>query len=473
LSDGTHSVTSTAANPSVDITGWNTSTLSITTPAGYSGTLTLQATATALESVGGSKASISQNLTVQVNAIAQVPTLALNPPAGTVSRSLINTSWPRVNNDGYNATILATPQFAGWNTTPVAFGKLPAFEIWANGDQMKNAQGVSQSVQAPSGAAQEWLGLSNGVGSLFQAPGIAQTINTIANAQYTFNFDYAGQLGLTSANTQIAVYLDSTLLGLYSNVSTNSLNWQTLGFSFKGDGQSHTLSIDLSNGTNTSTPRGALLDALSLVETLPESASTVYGFAGSAIALPPISDQLAANDPGQLETTLVGLPVGVTVSDGKNSATITNSSPVLNVTGWNLNSLTVTVPQNQTIGGACGSFDLQVIATSVEPANGSMASVAKDISVQLLSGQSCATPAGVNPYVSYANSKSATQMTGPAISVVASPLVPVSSSYPIVVPTSGAGTQPVSANDLDAALENLLASLSGTVGAAVLSELQK
>jgi hypothetical protein len=93
--------------------------------------------------------------------------------------------------------------------------------------------------------------------------------------------------------------------------------------------------------------------------------------------------------------------------------------------------------------------------------------------VQLLSGQVCATPAGVNPYVSYANSKAATQTTGPAISVVASPLVPVSSSYTIVVPPSGNGTatQPASAAELDAALESLLASLSESVSVALRSQL--
>jgi hypothetical protein len=102
-----------------------------------------------------------------------------------------------------------------------------------------------------------------------------------------------------------------------------------------------------------------------------------------------------------------------------------------------------------------------------------MASIAKDVTVQVLSGQACATPAGVNPYVSYANNKAATQVTGPAITVVASPLVPVSSSYAIVVPTSGngAGSTPAGAAELDAALENLLTGLSETVGAAALSQL--
>ena len=246
LSDGTHSAT-TAANPSVDITGWNSSTLSMTTPVGYNDTVTLQVTAKAPEAVAGSIAGISQNLTIQVNTVAQVPTLTLIPLVGSVSRTVIETSWPRVNNDSYNATILDITQFAGWSTTPVARGKDAAFEVWANGQ--------SRDVQAPAGTGTEWLGLSNGVGSSYQAPGIVQTIHTtIAGAQYMFNFDYAGQLGLSSANTQIGVYLDGQVLGLYGNTSTDSLNWRTLGYSFQGDGRAHTLSIELINGTNTGIP---------------------------------------------------------------------------------------------------------------------------------------------------------------------------------------------------------------------------
>ncbi len=94
--------------------------------------------------------------------------------------------------------------------------------------------------------------------------------------------------------------------------------------------------------------------------------------------------------------------------------------------------------------------------------------------MQLLSGQSCTTPAGVNPYVTYANSNSATQTAGPVIgSVVASALVPVSSSYAIVVPSGGNRTvaAPASAAELDASLESLLASLSESVGAALQNQL--
>lgn len=60
-----------------------------------------------------------------------------------------------------------------------------------------------------------------------------------------------------------------------------------------------------------------------------------------------------------------------------------------------------------------------------------MAGIAKNVTVQLLSGQACATPVGVNPYVSYVNNASISQILKPQINqiVVASQLMSVSSSY--------------------------------------------
>ena len=84
---------------------------------------------------------------------------------------------------------------------------------------------------------------------------------------------------------------------------------------------------------------------------------------------------------------------------------------------------------------------------------------------------------GVNPYVSYANSTSATQVVQSSVNqiVVVSPLVPVSSSYAITVPINATTNTLTTATDVeqDASLESLLESLSQSVGAALLSELSK
>ncbi len=119
------------------------------------------------------------------------------------------------------------------------------------------------------------------------------------------------------------------------------------------------------------------------------------------------------------------------MSDGKNSVTIQASGDVLNLTGWNLTSVTLTLSSQVAANNGCNTFNLQIVATSVDPANGSMAGVAKNITVQLLNSQACATPVGVNPYVVYVNNVSSTQILQPQANqiVFASQLVPVSSSY--------------------------------------------
>jgi len=84
------------------------------------------------------------------------------------------------------------------------------------------------------------------------------------------------------------------------------------------------------------------------------------------------------------------------VSDGKNSLTIQSDDTPLNITGWNLNSLTLSVPNDPETENSHDSnnhshtLNLQIIATSVEAANGSMARIAQNLTVQWLSGQACA-----------------------------------------------------------------------------------
>jgi len=168
------------------------------------------------------------------------------------------------------------------------------------------------------------------------------------------------------------------------------------------------------------------------------------------------------------------------LSDGTHNATIPTDNATVDVSGWNLAKLTLTVPQDGWNGdwddeadGDNGSMlNLQFVATCVEPGNGSTASIVKNVAVQLLDGQACATPAGVNPYVSYANSQSATYLTGPVSSqtMVASPLVPVSGTQAIVVPAT-ATTQPATASQLAASMEATLSNLSESVSAALLKQL--
>jgi hypothetical protein len=272
---------------------------------------------------------------------------------------------------------------------------------------------------------------------------------------------------LTEANTRIGIYLDNQLVGTYANTSGNSaLSWKTLNYSFSGDGKPHTLSIQLEGGSSSSPAKGAMIDTLKLVETLPNSASTVYGFEDTAIALPGIAAQLADTDPdGKLRLEMLGLPIGSTLSDGKQKLKITKSTAI-DLTGWNLNKLSLTPPS-----GFDGQIKLQVKATSTETGNGSTASIARDITVQVLEGKSCTTPAGINPYVSFVNSLASSTTSGPTmpLTVYSSPLVPV----PQGATASITVAQRSAVDDSDDALETLLAQMGDRIQEALLREMER
>jgi VCBS repeat-containing protein len=486
LTDGTHSLTTTVDQLIADITDWNTQALTVTPPLTSHGTYDLKIMAVAMESANASEASATQTIHLQVDAVAQTPTLNLLPPAGSLSRSLVETSWEGQCNPDSGATILERDQLDGWHTQPAQKGKKSAFIVWSNNDQMSTANNQRIKAQAMTGAGKQWLALTNGAGASgsaaapgghapggyginsgadkrYQNLGIEREIDTIAGAQYTLSLDYAGALAAT--NTRIVVTLDGQAIGSYANESGNALNWQALNFTFTGDGEEHQLAIQLEASGNAAA--GAMLDAINLVETLPNSANTVYGIRGTAIALPVIDSKRAGDDPGSLKTELLGLPKGATLTDGKNQTTIKSKQSVIDITGWTLNKLSLILPND-----ANESLDLQVRATCTE-ANGSNASTTRNLTVKLLDGQSCATPSGMNPYVRYANDTAATT-TGPGSkpTLSASPLKTEDRSCGIYVP----GVSSHEHEELeggDKAIENWMTGLEHSLSMAFMEEMEK
>jgi hypothetical protein len=292
------------------------------------------------------------------------------------------------------------------------------------------------------GAGSVWLGLT-------------RSVPTVDGAQYTFSLAYAGAPGLSAANTTISIYLDGQLIGTYANTSTNAaLNWQALNITFQGNGKPRTLTVKLEGGADTGTAKGTMLDAISLVETLPESAATVYGFAGAPIALPGIAAQLDQTDTsGVLKTEVSGLPVGAVLSDGKKQVTVKTAGTTVDLTGWNLATLTVTLPKQWSCAAdssnAANAFTLQIKATSRDP-NASTASISRSVTVQLLGGTQVATPAGVNPYVNFASSAAVTQTTLPASMLVVAAGSTSDGKGSCIISVPGALSQQVNKNASDA-----------------------
>ncbi len=96
----------------------------------------------------------------------------------------------------------------------------------------------------------------------------------------------------------------------------------------------------------------------------------------TAIPLSEIKASLNDNDGSEtLSIVLTGIPNGATISDGRNSVTITDNQSV-DVTNWSLNSLVVTPP-----AGSHEDFKIKVTATSTEKANTDQAESTVDIHV--------------------------------------------------------------------------------------------
>ena len=470
IGDGTHSFTVTEQVPVADITGWNTYALAITPPASFHGQLTLQLNATATEAATGSQAVVGKTIVVDVEAVAQVPTLTLAPSAANVSRVIVDTSWEDVRDPTYGATVADVDRLDGWTSMEVTNGKDEAFVVWADGDRMSNATGRNVTVQAAQGAGENWLALNNGVNSgtssYYDSLGIERDVPTIDGATYTFTLDYAGALGLSAANTRIGVYVDGIQIGSYASTSPNdALNWENLSFAFKGNGAMRSLRIQLEGGTDTSTAKGAMIDALKVVETLPNSANVAYGFVNATIALPVIGSSLASGDDGAtLKTALVGLPEGAVLTDGVQRGVIGCDMPSVDLTGWNLAALVITPPHN-----FVGSIKLQVRATSVHADNGSTATVTRDLTVNVLGGAGCATPVGVNPYVSYL-ADTAVVATDASTPIVVGAFTPIVEDAFVMTGIIG-DLMPV--DSVDESLEDWMRRLTGSVGDALMGELRR
>jgi hypothetical protein len=264
---------------------------------------------------------------------------------------------------------------------------------------MRNAVGNTATVHAREGDGSQWLALTNGTKATYQTLGIEKSVPTIAGAIYTLTLDYAGALGLALGNTRIVFEVDGKRVDSYAAISPNTaLSWHSLSFQFEGNGHARTVTIRLEGSESVATSRGAMIDAVRLVETLPNRIRDVYGFVDLPIELPGIVARLKTTAHSeQLGVTISGLAVGSVLSDGVRSIMVSEIGQAVDIGDWDLLHLEVVAP-----AAFAGTMTLTVRATSVEPSNGSSASVQEAFDLHVLPGAAVPTPVGVNPYVTMA-----------------------------------------------------------------------
>jgi hypothetical protein len=119
-----------------------------------------------------------------------------------------------------------------------------------------------------------------------------------------------------------------------------------------------------------------MIDDIVLTERLANNT----GLEDTSIKLSAISARLKDDDGSEtLTLSIEAIPVGATLSDGTRSFTATSTNRTVNITTWNLSSLSLTPPKDFN-----GTINLEVKATATERSNGSTASTTETLSVKVL-----------------------------------------------------------------------------------------
>ncbi|WEI17185.1 tandem-95 repeat protein [Acinetobacter proteolyticus] len=316
-------------------------------------------------------------LNIEIEAVADQP--ILNIGSTTNQEILFQTSWETAANQDLTSTLIEQNMFEGWTLLKGLdcnlFGT-DGFEIWGNGDRMENAYGQLKTVQAKAGNGNNWLELNDA--GLFQAQtlGIARNVQTEFGRSYNLSFDYAGRLGFSECFTQIGIYVDGKRIATYANTSPNDqLNWQNIQFSFVGTGKLQNIQIRIDAPLTHLSGRGAMIDNIVLSTNKPLN----RGKEDLAMQLSSISAQLQDKDGSeQLKLAIAGMPLGSKLTDGSHQFVVTDQHTVADISTWNLNTLQFTPPKDFS-----GELKLQVVASSIEKSNASVASAIHELTVYI------------------------------------------------------------------------------------------
>ncbi|WP_410472984.1 tandem-95 repeat protein [Faucicola mancuniensis] len=341
----------------------------------------------------GKAFSNTTHIMVDITAVADAPTLSQG--SQSVTNVIFNTDFEKVTNPNSNSTLLTQDYFSGWKLIKedesqweqwkrfFTQGHLPygndGFEIWQTGDMLADNWGIKRPMTASTTTAnnQSWLELNDAAAGQSQTLGVEREVQTIAGANYSLSFDYAGRNGFSECYTGISVYLGDTLIKHYQNISpADKLNWQQVSVDFTGTGKAETLRIVIDSHINGLLGRGAMVDNIKLTE----ATTTNIGREDQAIALNRINAKLTDTDGSeQLTLSIASLPVGTQLTDGIHQFVATQDNTTAVVTDWQLDKLSLLPPQNFS-----GKLTLQVIATSTELSSGSVATQTQTMFIDVI-----------------------------------------------------------------------------------------
>jgi VCBS repeat-containing protein len=415
LSDGTNTFTASLGSQSVVITTWNLAALTVTPPANSDVDFALTVNATATETANGSTVITAQPLVVTVDAVADAPTLTVNPAIGNEDTAIALSVAPAlVDTDGSETlalTVSAIPVGAtltdGANTFTASLGNqgvaitgwnLAALTVTppANSDADFVLSIAATATEGANGAAATTnANIAVTVDAVADAPTL--TINpAVGNEDTAIALSIAPALVDTDGSETLTLTVSAIPVGATLSDGANSFtasagnqtvaitSWNLAQLRITPPANSDvdfilSVAATATEGANGSTATtnanlAVTVDAVADAPTL-----TVNPAAGNEDAAIPLSVTTALVDTDSSETlavTVSGIPVGATLTDGANTFTASAGNQSVVVTAWNFAALTVTPPANSDV-----DFALTVSATATEGANGSTATTNANLAV--------------------------------------------------------------------------------------------
>ncbi len=413
LSDGVNTFVSNSGNTTATITGWNLNNLAITPPPNSDVDFSLTVRAISVEAANNDQAVITDQINVQVAAVADQPTLAV-PATVTVNEDthsgafsivthLLDTDGSeqlllQVSNipigtqltDGSNVFTASpgntTADISAWNLSnlsvrPPANSDVDfALTVTATATEMENSDQSIRTdfihVEVNAVADQPTLV----VPATIAVNEDTQTASFAINAALV-DTDTSESLAINMANLPVGTTLSdgsNSFVASVGNtavdVSTWALGTLTITPAVNSD-QDFTLQISATTTEAANLDQSQRLDSIHVIVTAVADEPTLI--VPATITLDedtqsaPFTITSALNDSDGSETLRLrvsNIPVGTKLSDGVFTFVATSSNTAVNVTDWNLNNLTITAAEHSD-----SDFVLTVTATTTEAENGDAA----------------------------------------------------------------------------------------------------
>jgi len=415
LSDGINNFTATAGNTTVAITGWKLAALTILPPLNSDADFTLAVAATSTESANGSAATTNANLAVTVNAVADAPTLAVNPAAGnedtaialSIAPALVDTDGSEtlsltvslipvgaVINDGVSSFTATsgntTATISGWNLGALTI--LPPL----NSDVDFTLVVAATATEGANGsAATTTANLAVTVDAVADAPtltvtpaaGNEDTAIALSIAPALVDTDGSEALSISVAAIPVGATLSDGVASFTATPGSTTAviaGWNLAALTILpplSSDADFTLSVaatatEGANGSAATTNADLAVTVNAVADAPTLTVNPAAGSEDTAIALSIAPALLDTDGSETLSLTVASIPVGATLSDGVFSFTASLGNATVNVTGWNLAALTILPPLNSDV-----DVTLSVAATATEGANGSTATTTANLAV--------------------------------------------------------------------------------------------